>query len=156
MIHQRIRTAFGIIIPLGLVAIVLLLADTVSAEANSPVGVWQTIDDDTGRPKSHVQITERNGKLTGKIIKLINPDEPDPLCTECTGNRKNQKITGMVILWNLTKDGDRWENGSILDPNNGKTYRCRITVTNGGKNLDVRGFIGLAFIGRTQTWNRIR
>ena len=152
---MRLKTVFGIMIPFAFVATIVLLANTVSAEANSPVGVWQTIDDETGQPKSHVKIWERNGKLVGKIIKLINPDEPDPLCTACEGNRKNQKIIGMVILWNLTKDGDRWSGGSILDPNNGKTYRCRITVTNGGKNLDVRGFIGISLLGRTTEWTRV-
>ena len=123
----------------------------------SPVGVWQTIDDKTGQPKSEVRIWVHDGTLYGRILKLINPDEPDPICTECRGRRKNQKITGMDIIWGMTKrDSGWWEGGRILDPANGKVYGCKLRVTSGGSKLDVRGFVGISLLGRTQTWNRLR
>lgn len=142
---------------LALIVAIVPLTSMVSAEANSPVGVWETIDDDTNKAASHVQIWERNGKLSGKILKLIDPDGPNPLCTECRGNKKNQPIIGMLIMWNMQKGDDGWwEDGSIMDPDNGKTYRCKIKLTNGGTKLDVRGYVGISLFGRTQTWNRLR
>jgi uncharacterized protein (DUF2147 family) len=122
----------------------------------SPVGEWQTVDDKTHRPKSHVKVWEKNGVLYGRIIKLIDPDEPNPLCDECKGSKLNQPIIGMVILWGLSKrDNGWWEGGRILDPENGKTYGCKIRVVQGGAKMDVRGFLGISAFGRTQSWNRI-
>ena len=91
----------------------------------SPVGTWKTIDDETGKPKSFVQIYEYQGKYYGKIVKLINPSEPNPKCTKCTGAYKDKPIQGMTIMWNLKKDGEEYSGGQILDPNNGKTYRIK-------------------------------
>lgn len=137
----------------------ILHAMPAAAEASkaSPVGVWMTIDDETGSPKSHVQIWEREGTVYGKIIKLLNPTEPDPRCTKCKGSRANKRITGMTILWGMTKRDNGWyEGGRILDPANGKIYGCKIRITGGGSKLDVRGFLGISLFGRTQTWRRLR
>lgn len=146
------------IIAVGLTfALIVGFGLSVSAENSSPVGTWVTIDDETNQPKSHVKIYERNGKIYGKIIKLINPDEPNPVCDECEGNLKNQPIVGMRIMWNLSKGDDEWwEGGRILDPGNGKTYRCKIRLQSGGSKLDVRGYVGISLFGRTQTWKRLR
>ena len=113
-------------------------------------GKWKTIDDETGKPKSIVEITEKDGKAYGKILKLFRgPDEdPDPICDECTDHRKDQKVIGMTIVTEMEKDGDEWEDGEILDPKNGKVYDCKMWVEDG--NLMVRGYI--AFFYRTQTW----
>jgi uncharacterized protein (DUF2147 family) len=81
-------------------------------------------------------------------------DDPEHLCKECKGDRKDKPIVGMTILWGLKKDGDAWTGGEILDPKNGKIYRCKITPSADGKSVDVRGFIGVSFIGRSQTWLR--
>lgn len=148
---------FGLLGSACCLLLLVSLERTAGAEASSPVGVWRTIDDNTKQPKAHVQIAERNGKLSGRIIKLFNPVTPNPKCTECSGSRKNQPITGMTIMWGLSKGDDGWwEDGHILDPENGKTYRCRIKLTQGGKRLQVRGFVGFALLGRTQTWHRVR
>ena len=116
--------------------------------AQSPVGFWQTIDDNTQEPRSIVEIYEENGMVYGRIVELINPDEPNPVCDKCQGERKDEPIEGMLILEEMKQDGDRWSGGKILDPENGKTYRCRIWVEDG--NLMVRGY--LAIFHRTQTW----
>jgi len=137
----------------------LLLASATIAFAqgtDSPVGVWQTIDDHTHQPKALVQITQNaDGSLSGKVIKGLNPaDSPDRRCTECTDERKDQKILGMTIIRDMKQDGDHWDGGNILDPENGKVYRCKMTLDEGGRKLVVRGYIGVSLLGRSQTWNR--
>lgn len=135
-------------------SIVVLLFISFMAFAQSPVGVWKTIDDETGAAKSHVEIYEKDGKLYGKIVKLLQR-EPDVLCVPCPGAKKNQKVLGMEILWDLKPYDDYWSYGKILDPEAGKEYKCNISM-NGQNKLDVRGYIGFAALGRTQTWERIR
>ena len=122
----------------------------------TPVGKWKTIDDKTGKEKSIVEITESGGALRGKVIQVLNSEKgPNPLCEACTGDRKDQPVVGMVIMWGLHKDGDVWDGGSILDPNNGKTYSVKLTPSDDGSKLQVRGFIGWSLLGRTQVWNRV-
>lgn len=139
---------------LGLV--VLLLASTAFASEAGVVGRWTTIDDETGKPKSVIVISEENGKLVGTIEKLYRgPDEEqDPVCDKCSGDLANKKIIGMTILRDLKKDGDEWSGGTILDPKNGKTYSCKVALDDGGKKLKVRGFLGISLLGRTQYWVR--
>jgi uncharacterized protein (DUF2147 family) len=137
---------------LGL-ALTLSLAAPARA-TDSPVGYWTTIDDDGKTPSSVVQIYARGKKLFGKIVQLIKPREPDPKCTECDGARKNQRILGMEILRDLEADDDEWSGGYILDPRNGKEYKCYIELIEGGKRLKVRGYLGIALLGRTQYWQK--
>ncbi len=134
----------------ALAATLLLLMPT--AFAQSPVGTWRTIDDETGKPKSHVEIYEQNGKLYGKITKLLNPSEPNPTCKKCSGAKKGKPIEGLVIIEGLKKDGDEWEDGTILDPSKGKTYDCKLWLE--GDKLKVRGYVALFY--RTQTWQRVK
>lgn len=122
----------------------------------TPVGTWRTVDDETHKPKSIVEVTEANGEVSGKVKEILQSDKgPNPICEDCTGERKNQPVLGMTILWGMKKDGDVWEGGTILDPKNGKTYGCRLTPSADGKTMKVRGFIGFSFLGRTQVWERI-
>jgi uncharacterized protein (DUF2147 family) len=146
-----------------LLAIILLVGGHSLAQlsgtptTNSPVGRWQTIDDVTGKAKSIVVIGEENGKLYGKIEKLINPEnpqDPDPKCIHCTGELKGRPLIGLRILWDLKKNGEQWSGGKILDPHNGKEYKCTVTIEDGGKKLKVRGYIGFSMLGRTQYWFR--
>ncbi len=127
-----------------------------SAAETSPVGSWITIDDKTQAPSALVEIAQKDDALYGRITKLFrNPSGVEyPVCKECTGERKDQPIIGMEILWNLHRDGDEWVGGEILDPEEGKTYRCKIHLTDDGTTLEVRGFIGFSLLGRTQIWTR--
>ena len=135
-----------------------LLASAVRAMAQTvtPIGTWQTIDDHTGQPKALVQITQDgNGELNGKVIKGLGAnDQPERRCTECTDARKDQPILGMTIINSMKKDGEAWDHGQILDPENGKIYKCRMHLEDGGNKLVVRGYIGVALLGRSQTWIR--
>jgi uncharacterized protein (DUF2147 family) len=135
----------------------LLLPLALAGQQSSPVGRWETIDDETEERKSIVAIWEENGRLYGKIESLFRqPDEdPDPVCDQCDGDRRDQPIIGMTILWDLRRDKDEYSGGHILDPNNGRTYRCRIAVEEDGMRLKVRGFIGFSLLGRTQYWYRV-
>jgi uncharacterized protein (DUF2147 family) len=141
---------------LGLATLTVLFASSALAQAPSATGRWTTIDDETKKPKSVVTIWEENGKLYGKIEKLFREpnEEQNPVCDKCEGTLKNQPITGMTILRDLKKDGSEWTGGTILDPANGKTYKCTIAVEGGGKKLKVRGYIGISLLGRTQYWVR--
>ena len=121
----------------------------------SPVGLWKTIDDETGKVKSVVRITEANGELQGKVEQVISPPakDPNPMCDDCEGERKGKPVIGMTIMSGLKRTGDsEWSGGQILDPANGKTYRCKITMIEDGKKLKMRGYI--AFFYRTQIWLR--
>lgn len=134
----------------------LLAAVLARADDATPIGKWKTIDDKSGKAKSIVAIWEDGGKYYGKVEQLLDPkpDDPNPVCKKCPGDLKDQPILGMRIMWDLKKEGDLWSGGKILDPDNGKTYRCNLSLAEGGKKLQVRGFIGIALLGRTQTWIR--
>jgi len=136
-----------------------LALGTVCASAMAqmtPVGLWKTIDDKDGTVKSEIRIVEKNGVITGKVERILDPTaKPGDTCTECPDERKDQPILGMEILRGLKKseDKDVWEGGNILDPKNGKVYRATVTPIDGGQKLQMRGYI--AFFYRTQTWIRV-
>ncbi len=140
----------------ALAGVLLAGAVTAMAQTDSPVGTWQTIDDHTGQPKALVQIAQDgNGSFSGKVIKGLGPnDQPDRRCTACTDARKDQPILGMTIINDMKKDGDGWDHGQILDPENGKIYKCKMHLEDGGNKLVVRGYIGVSLLGRSQTWVR--
>ncbi len=130
-----------------------------AVNATSPVGVWKTIDDVTGQPKSIIQIyANADQTLSGRILKIFPSPGKDQneLCEACKGLRHNQKIVGMVILEGMKAEGDRWDGGHILDPKNGKTYRCTFKLIHNGAELTVRGYIGIAAFGRSQVWERVK
>jgi uncharacterized protein (DUF2147 family) len=133
-----------------------LLPLCASAQEASPVGLWKNIDDQTGKPKALIRISENNGELRGKIERLFREagEEQNPKCDKCEGDRKGQPIVGMTILTGLKKDGGEYTGGQILDPANGKSYKSRMSITEGGKKLDVRGYVGAPLFGRTQIWVR--
>jgi len=120
----------------------------------TPVGAWRTYDDHTGKARSIVRLYEDNGKLFGRIESSLDPARAGRICDRCKDDRKNQRVVGMVIIRGLAKDGEEYSGGEILDPDNGKIYRCKIRVIEGGAKLSVRGFIGISLIGRSQTWTR--
>lgn len=133
-----------------LFSLMIIFSTVLFAQRNSVLGQWKTVDDNTGRIRSVVEIYEKEGKIYGKIVKLFRePHEvQDPVCKACTDHRKDKKVVGMEIITGLAKDGDEYSDGVILDPENGKSYSCKIWVEDG--KLKVRGYI--AFLYRTQTW----
>ena len=134
-----------------------LLSALAHAQA-TPAGLWKTIDDETKQEKSLVRITDSGGVFTGKIEKLLDPAKAASVCDKCTDDRKDKPVAGMTIIKAVKhSDSDKalWDGGEILDPNNGKTYKVRLTPGDGGKTLAVRGYIGAPMLGRTQTWIRV-
>lgn len=127
-----------------------------TARAQDVVGKWKTIDDETGEPRSIVEIFEKDGKVYGKVVKLLrSPEEdPDPVCKDCDedDDRYNKKVIGMEIIRGMTKSDDEWVGGTILDPKNGRVYRCHLWVDE--DQLKVRGYWGPFY--RTQTWQKSR
>lgn len=125
----------------------------------TPVGSWHTIDDKTGEIKSLVVITESSGVLSGRVDKLLRKDaDQKAVCDKCTDDRKDKPVLGLEIIRAARKaEGkDVWEDGNIVDPDNGTVYKLKLTPIDGGKKLEVRGFIGFALLGRTQTWVRVQ
>jgi len=141
-----------------LLASLLLCAASGTALAQAtPAGLWKTIDDETKTEKSLVRITDNGGVLAGTVEKILT-DKPDAKCLECTDERKGQPVQGMTILRGIKPDASEkgtWVGGDILDPNNGKIYKVLLKLVDGGKKLDVRGYIGMPMLGRTQTWHRV-
>ena len=149
------------ILTLKNLAVACLLAGAAfgaAAQATSPAGLWRTIDDSSKKDKSLVRIVEANGVYTGKVEKIVDPDSPkDAVCKDCSDERKDKPILGMTIIRNMKQSGDDktvFEGGDILDPNNGKVYKSKMKLIDGGGKLEVRGFIGISLLGRTQTWVR--
>jgi uncharacterized protein (DUF2147 family) len=138
------------------VMIVILASFAAPAADTSPVGLWRTIDDSTGKPRGLVRIMETNGQYQGRVEKTFPKpgEDSNPKCEKCDGARRDQPVIGMTILWGLKKQGEEYNGGEILDPENGKIYRARLKLDDGGKQLDVRGFIGFSLLGRSQIWVR--
>jgi len=140
-----------------LVALAALIVHAAAAAQVTPVGLWKSIDDETKKEKSLVRIVDNGGVLTGKIEKLLDPAaKQDDVCDKCTDDRKDKPILGMTVIRNAkqsTDDIPTWTGGDITDPNNGKVYKLRLKPLDGGKQLEVRGYIGPFF--RNQTWIRV-
>ena len=120
----------------------------------SPVGLWKTIDDETGEPKSHIKIYQENDKLYGEVVKLLKTTK-QKTCKKCPEPHTGKPIEGLRVMWDLKKDGDEWDDGEIMDPSNGKIYNCKIYLEE-PNTLKVRGYIGFSAFGRTQEWKRVK
>jgi len=118
-------------------------------------GKWKTIDDETGKEKGIVEIYEVDGKVYGRIIEIFEVENRHRKCTKCEGADKNKPILGLVIIKGLTKNGDFFDGGKVVDPKNGESYHCKITLKSKDK-LIVRGYIGIPLFGRSQTWIRYK
>ena len=141
---------------LMLLASMPLMLPVYAADLPSPIGLWKTIDDNSGKPGGLIRIALIDGHYQGKIEKIFPEpgEDPNPKCVKCEGSRHNQPVIGMTFMWGLTKQGDEYQGGEILDPKTGKIYRAKLKVEDGGKKLNVRGFIGFSLLGRTQVWHR--
>ena len=131
---------------------------SISAQAASLDGTqWQTIDDKTGEKKAIIQLNERGGKVSGKIIKVLDKEKAKAVCTKCPGSLKNQPVEGLQILTGLKAEGNnQWSDGKLVDPESGKVYSGKITLSDNGQSLDLRGYVGTPLFGRSQTWQRIK
>lgn len=128
-----------------------------AAAQMTPVGLWKTVSDTTGLVSSEARLVENGGVISGKIERVLTATfKPGKKCDLCPGDRKDQLIEGLEFVRGVTRvEGkDVWEGGTILDPDNGKVYKVKITPIEGGKKLEVRGYIGISLLGRTQTWIR--
>nr|WP_297308152.1 DUF2147 domain-containing protein [uncultured Flavobacterium sp.] len=124
----------------------------ISISAQSVTGKWKTVDEN-GQPKSIVEITESNGTYYGKVIEILTANKT-AVCSKCSGENKNKPINGLTIIKGIKKDGNEYSGGKILDPQSGKEYKCVLKL-NGSDKLDVRGYVGIQALGRTQTWIRM-
>lgn len=140
----------------SVIAAVVLAVVSLGAQAQmSPIGLWKTIDDKTKTEKALVRVTESGGVVSGKIEKLFDPAKQEAVCDKCSDDRKDKKIIGMEIIRNVKKEDDVWAGGTILDSAEGKVYKVKMTPIDGGKKLEVRGYVGAPLFGRTQTWVRV-
>ena len=118
---------------------------------------WQTIDDKTGQKKAVVQLTESNGKVSGKIIKVLDAKKAKAVCEKCPGTLKNKPVEGLQILTGLKSSGtNQWSDGKLIDPESGKTYSGKLTLSDNGQSLQLRGYVGSPVFGRSQTWQRLK
>ena len=137
--------------------VLLAIALSTAAQAQmTPVGTWHSIDDATGKPKAEIIIRDSGGVLVGKVERSLQASSAEPLCNLCTDDRKGQPKIGMEIIRGAQRSGTDavWEGGTIVDPENGKVYKLRLTPQDGGKTLQVRGYIGPFF--RNQLWQRVQ
>jgi uncharacterized protein (DUF2147 family) len=125
-----------------------------AADPQSPIGLWQTVDDKTGMPRAMVRIYVQDGKYFGRIERSFTPGAEARVCSVCTDERKNQPIIGLLIIRNVILRAGEYGGGDILDPDTGSVYRCKFHLEKDGTVLVVRGFIGISLLGRSQTWQR--
>ena len=133
--------------------VTLFLSFLFAVQTPSVEGTWINIDDETGVKKSEITLYVEDGKLYGRIERLLLPEDQGKICSNCKGKDKDQPIEGLIIVKGLSKDGNQWTAGDILDPANGKSYDCTIKLDD-ANTLNVRGFLGFSFLGRTQIWQR--
>ena len=133
--------------------VTLFLSFLFALQTPSVEGTWINIDDETGVKKSEITLYVEKGKLYGRIERLLLPEDQGKICSNCKGKDKDQPIEGLIIVKGLSKDGNEWMAGDILDPANGISYDCTIKLDD-ANTLNVRGFLGFSFLGRTQIWQR--
>jgi len=134
-------------------ACVLLLSNTLFSQ--TIFGKWNSFDEDTNKIESVIEVYKKNGKAYAKIIEITDPERQEATCFKCKGKRKDQRILGMDILTGLKKDDDEWSGGKILDPKNGKEYKCYIKLLD-DNTLKLRGYVGISMFGRTAIWKRAK
>jgi len=138
-----------------LLFLTFILLSYFTSSAQDVIGKWRTIDDETGKPKSIIEIYKDGDKYYGKIVKILSDENKDGICHTCEGKYKDKNLIGLVILKDLEKDDDEYNGGEITDPKKSKTYSCYIKLVEPNK-LKVRGYIGFSIIGRTQYWERVK
>lgn len=135
--------------------LILFITFSFTVNAQSIFGKWNSYDEETNKVESVIEVYKKNGKAYAKIIAITDPERQNATCTKCKGKLKNQPILGMDILTGLKEDGDEWSGGKILDPKNGKKYKCYIKLLD-NNTLKLRGYIGFSMFGRTAIWKRAK
>jgi uncharacterized protein (DUF2147 family) len=156
-LHELIglRLAAGTVLAAGM----LLGAASLPARAAEPsaIGLWEQVDEKSGQPESWFRIAEKSGVFEGTIVKMfLKPGEdPNWACDKCEGDERGKPVLGLALIKGMQRNGLEYENGSIMDPRDGKVYRAKMTISPDGQKLDVRGYLAFKWLGRTQTWNRL-
>lgn len=142
----------------GLITVgVTTLLSTAALAASLADTKWQTVDDKTGDKKAIVLLSESSGQISGKIVKIFDPTDAKDMCTLCSGSLKDQPVLGLKFLTGFkTSGGNVWTDGKVIDPENGKTYSGKMTLSDNGQSLELRGYVGAPIFGRTQTWTRVK
>ncbi len=135
--------------------LLVFLVSVFSVNAQSVIGKWKTFDDGTGDAKSIVEITEKDGKIYGKVIEILNSEKKNAKCNNCPDSDKDKPVLGLYVIKGLSKDGKEYSNGKILDPSSGKLYKCTVSL-DGNDKLKVRGYVGISAFGRNQIWTRVK
>ncbi|MDE3198339.1 MAG: DUF2147 domain-containing protein [Acidobacteriota bacterium] len=130
------------------------MAFTAGAFDPSPAGVWQTIDDNTHKPRGLIRLYEKDGAIFGRIEASFDPKEAREVCDQCSDDRRNKPVIGLIVMRNMKRRGSEYSGGDILDPDTGTVYRCKFTIQEGGKKMVVRGYVGFSLLGRSQVWYR--
>jgi uncharacterized protein (DUF2147 family) len=139
-------------------AVLLVVANgPVRAADPSAVGLWEQVDEKTGKPESWFKITEKNGAYIGNIVKIFfKPGEDENWsCDKCEGDERGKPVLGLALIKGMQRDGLKYENGTIMDPRDGSVYKARMELSPDGQKLEVRGYLGISLFGRSQMWNRL-
>lgn len=136
------------------ITLLICVLATSSMYSQSVIGKWKTIDDETGEAKSIVEVFSKSGKIYAKVVEILDLEHKNSVCKKCSGEDKNKSILGLTIIKGLSKDGSEYNSGEILDPKNGKLYKCALSLESKDK-LKIRGYIGFSLLGRTQYWHRV-
>ena len=140
-------------------ALVLVGATGLPVRAAEPTaaGLWEQVDENSGKPESWFKITERNGVYVGNLVKIFfKPGEDENwVCDRCEGAEKGAPVLGLALIKGMRRNGDSYENGTIMDPRDGSVYRALMRLSPDGNKLEVRGYLGISLFGRSQVWNRL-
>ena len=141
----------------GAILIIAAATSPVSAAEPTATGLWEQVDENSGQPESWFKIEERNGVYEGKIVKIFFKPGEDPnwVCDQCQGADKGRPVQSLTLIRGMQRNGNSYENGTIMDPRDGKVYRALMRLTPDGQKLEVRGYLGISLFGRSQVWNRL-
>jgi uncharacterized protein (DUF2147 family) len=123
----------------------------------SAIGLWEQVDENSGKPESWFRITQRNGIYEGAIVKIFFKPGEDPnwVCDKCEGAERGAPVLGLTLIKGMRRNGDTYEDGTIMDPRDGSVYRALMRLSPDGRKLEVRGYLGISLFGRSQVWNRL-